>query len=133
MSSAIHGLRPSGSYADLIAHHGQLMISESSTSNIFLISRKGEILTPATSDGSCLAGIAREQVMVLVKRLGLQLREREICLSELEQMQEAFLTNCGQLIRPVSQINDFFLSSSHDNSLTNKLKKELNFKWGNCL
>ena len=30
MSSAIHGLRPSGSYADLIGHHGQLMILSSS-------------------------------------------------------------------------------------------------------
>ncbi|HAZ11816.1 MAG: hypothetical protein A2X86_07810 [Bdellovibrionales bacterium GWA2_49_15] len=101
-------------------------ISETSRSNIFFINAREEIVTPQL-DGSCLAGICREQVIALAKRLELQLSERAICLKEVEQMTEVFLTNCGQLIRPVGRINDLFFSSAHDNSLTNKLRKELNF------
>ncbi|MBI2518795.1 MAG: aminotransferase class IV [Bdellovibrio sp.] len=102
-------------------------ISETSSSNVFFVDDHEEILTPSTVDGNCLSGITRKQVIAMVKRLGLKVSEREICLTELGHFREAFLTNCGQFIRPVGQIDNSFFSSAHDNSLTNKLKKELNF------
>ncbi len=109
---------------DVLFWHGpQKFVSETSTSNIFFLNAQRELHTPAIVEGSCLGGIVREQVVTMAKKLGLQIFERPIALMELEKMTEAFLTNCGQLIRPVERIGNYFFSSS--NSLTNELVKEL--------
>ncbi len=78
-------------------------LTEATVSNIFLISQ-GRLLTPSLESGP-LPGITRKTVIELAPTLGLEVSEREIKLSELMEAEEAFLTNSGQEVVPLTEVN----------------------------
>lgn len=80
---------------------GQLC--EGTGSNVFVV-RAGAVLTPPLSSG-CLAGITRGLVLEWGAAAGLDVREQDLDLDELESADEVFLTSSTRDVQPVSAID----------------------------
>lgn len=76
---------------------------EGTMSNIFLVS-EGCLLTPDLSDCG-VAGVMREQLMAVAKKLGISCSSAKISAAKLETADEVFLTNSVFGIWPVKKIN----------------------------
>jgi branched-chain amino acid aminotransferase len=79
-------------------------IAEGSVSNVFFVRASG-LLTPSRESG-ILPGITREVVIELAETLGISVTERDVSLSDLEQSDEAFLTNSIMEIMPLVSVRD---------------------------
>jgi branched-chain amino acid aminotransferase len=81
------------------------MITEGTTSNIFMV--KGQKLITPPIDFDILEGITRRIVMGLAKDLGLSVEQRGFDLEELSKADEVFLTSSTREIVPISESNGF--------------------------
>jgi branched-chain amino acid aminotransferase len=73
------------------------MVAEFASSNIFLVTDAGELVTPVPN-GTFLAGITRARVMALLQEAGMAVRERTVGPQELETAREIFSTgNYGKV------------------------------------
>jgi len=79
-------------------------VSEGSVDNLFIVS-DGELLTPPLEDG-LLEGITRAVVIDVASHAGITCRQTSLCVSDLQQAQECFLTGSGAELIPVSRIDD---------------------------
>jgi D-amino acid aminotransferase len=112
-----------------LSENGQLI--EGSTSNIFLIKDKC-IITPTAN--KILPGIARRTVLLLADNLGIQAKETHPTLGDLQQADEAFLTNSLMEVMPLTFVNGSPIGNGRPGPLTQKLmvayrqkvKQELN-------
>jgi D-amino acid aminotransferase len=112
-----------------LSENGQLI--EGSTSNIFLIKDRC-IITPITD--KILPGIARRTVLFLADNLGIQTKETHPTLGDLQQADEAFLTNSLMEVMPLTFVNGSPIGSGRPGPLTkelmvayrHKVKQELN-------
>jgi branched-chain amino acid aminotransferase len=80
-----------------------LGITEGSRSNIFFIKNK-EVITAQVKD--VLAGITREMVVDVIKSLGIQFSEKLVNLSQISEMDAAFITGTSPKVLPVRQFNE---------------------------
>lgn len=78
-------------------------VTEGSTSNIFIISRK-KLLTPDVNSG-ILPGIVRKVVLELAGDIGLPSKEKPVTYEELLSADECFLTNSLMGVMPLVQID----------------------------
>ncbi len=85
-------------------------VAEAASSNVFWI-RNGTVCTPPVSVGA-LAGITREVVLELCRAHQVPTVEESISRSALLSMDAVFLTNSGQGIVPVTEIDAQKLKSS---------------------
>jgi len=97
-------------------------ISEATVSNVFLV-RRGEVITPKTTD-SVLEGITRRTVITLLKReLGCPFVERSIDRTELFLAEEAFLAGTGVEIVPVTRVDHRTIGSGQPGPVTEALRR----------
>jgi len=71
-------------------------IAEASAANLFVV-RKGELLTPPTSDGA-LEGITRSSVFAIAAELGIPARESSLVRADVFDADEVFLSGTGARI-----------------------------------
>jgi len=85
-------------------------LCEGTGSNVFLVS-KGLLMTPPLSSG-CLAGVTRALVMELCEREGIELREKALPISILEQAEQAFLTSTTREVQPIRAVDGRLLPNA---------------------
>jgi branched-chain amino acid aminotransferase len=73
-------------------------VAEFATANLFFVSSKGDIVTPA-ANGTFLAGITRARVIALLAEQGIDVQQRAVQPVELESASELFSTgNYGKVM-----------------------------------
>lgn len=78
-------------------------LCEGTGTNIFIV-RDGRLITPPLSAG-CLAGVTRGIVLDLCRDLGIDARESDTLLADLESVEEAFLTSTLRNVQPIETVN----------------------------
>ena len=86
------------------------IVTEGSTSNVFLVTQDGIIKTPPLTN-LCLPGITRQIAIELISDQNWKFSEEEINSSELFTAQEVWITSTTKEIMPVIQINDSLINS----------------------
>ena len=89
-------------------------ILEGLSSNFFAI--QGNKLITAGED--VLAGITRALVINAARQLNLPVEYRAVQLSEIPQIDEAFITSASRGILPVRQIDNFLIGNGHPGEIT---------------
>jgi branched-chain amino acid aminotransferase len=97
-------------------------ICEGVAENIFII-RKGRIFTPPSYTGA-LPGITAEEIMKLARKLGYEVKEKNITPYELFNAEEVFFTGTAAEILPVREINKRQINSGKPGPITKKLIEE---------
>jgi len=77
-------------------------ISEGTGSNVFFV-RDGVVITPDVHTG-LLKGITRDLVIDCIHQLGLQLSYEDLEISDLPQIDEAFLTSSTRNVHPITKL-----------------------------
>lgn len=109
-------------YDDAIMLNNDGYISESTTSNVFIV-RNGKLITPPVT-AHILEGITRDSVIKIANKfLKLEVCERDILPSELLTAEECFLTGTGVEVSLVSQIDYHQLRSAEKGSTSLKIKE----------
>ncbi|CAI2718325.1 aminotransferase class IV [Nitrospina watsonii] len=97
-------------------------LCDTSTSNVFLV-HEGVLKTPALNE-YVLAGITRKVVLELARRLGISTLEMPLGADDLHQADEAFLTNTGIELLPVTRVDTHPIGSGRPGPMTEKLHRE---------
>ncbi|MET0636394.1 MAG: aminotransferase class IV [Chitinophagaceae bacterium] len=79
-------------------------ICDSTIANVFLV-KNGQLFTPPLDEG-CIDGVMRRFLKTYLADNDLVLEEKGITISDLEEADEVFLTNCIRGIRWVGRIGD---------------------------
>jgi branched-chain amino acid aminotransferase len=73
-------------------------VAEFATSNIFLVTREGTVVTPV-ANGTFLAGVTRSRVINLLAEEGIGVEQRSVKPAELDEAVEIFNTgNYGKVL-----------------------------------
>ncbi len=99
------------------------MITEGTHTNIFFV--KNNILLTHPADHHVLSGIGRRVVLDLCKELDISFEEKPVSLSELENVQEAFLTGTTTQITSVIKMDDIIFNEGKTGTITRKLQQGL--------
>lgn len=97
------------------------LVSEGSGENIFLV-KDGKINTPPLSNSN-LAGITRDAVAQICKRLGYELTENCVTRDELYIADEIFLTGTAAEITPVREVDGRQIGAGKKGPVTDKIQK----------
>jgi len=92
-----------GGFAEGIALDTQGFVSEGSGENLFAVS-KGKLVTPPLVS-SILAGITRDSVLVLARRLGIPVEEKALPREMLYLADELFFTGTAAEITPIRSVD----------------------------
>lgn len=95
-------------------------VLETATSNFFIV-KKRVVVTPKEG---VLDGITRKVVLVLARKLGMGVEERDIKEEELRDAQEAFLTATNKDIVPIVQIDNNKIGDGKVGDITRVLMEE---------
>jgi branched-chain amino acid aminotransferase len=109
-------------FDEAILLNSQGKVAEATGMNIFMV-RNGKLFTPG-ADQDILEGITRDSIMVVAKKLGIEVVERPIDKSELFIADEIFLCGTAAKISPVSRIENYTVPHS-PGPITQKLQQEL--------
>jgi len=107
-------------YDDALILNSRGNICEASSSNLFMI-QKGILFTPALTQG-CVAGTKRRELLERLPGLGFQIEETIITKEMIYEMEEVFLTNAIQEIRPVICIDHTYYTRELTMTLSRILK-----------
>lgn len=99
-------------------------VSEGAAENLFII-KNGKIYTPPIATGA-LAGITRNVIIELAKRLGYSVVEKNITPNELFNADEVFMTGTAAEIVPVRKINGRVIGEGKAGLITRRLREEFN-------
>jgi D-alanine transaminase len=81
------------------------MVREGSASNLFIITKNGQLLTPPNSQ-HILPGITRLRIFSIAQRLQISYQERQIDAQALEDAAEIFLTSTSMHLMPITRLNN---------------------------
>ncbi len=95
----------------LLNEDGQ--VSECTSANIFAV-QKNSILTPPLSTSGCLPGVTRALLLEEIRIPGLEISERELTPSELEDSDQVFITSTTRDLVPVLEIDGAPLHQDRD-------------------
>ena len=112
--------REAGAYEALLVD-GEGFITEGSSTNIWIITPAGELVTRAT-DAGILAGVTRRTVVALAREEGLKFVERRFSVAEAKSAREAFVTSASSLVLPVTQIDEQVVGNGKPGSITTRLR-----------
>lgn len=87
--------------ADDVLYYKSGIISECPRSNIFIVTNKGELLTPVDN---VLAGITRKKILEMSRNV-MPTFTRDITLTELKNANEVFITSTTKRLLPIVQID----------------------------
>ena len=120
---------------DAIMLNQEGMITEATTSNVFLVC-KGMVLTPEVKSG-LLEGVSRGLVKEIIKGESIPFQERKISQDEFLSADEVFLTSTLKEVMPVTKIDDFKVGSGKPGAITcrlmKKFRKEVETRVSNAL
>jgi branched-chain amino acid aminotransferase len=88
---------------EAIMLNDQGYVAECTADNVFIV-HKGEIITPAASQGA-LKGITRSTIFSIAKDLGLPIREMDMTRYDVWVADECFLTGSGAEVIPVVKLD----------------------------
>lgn len=80
-------------------------VTEGASSNAWIVTGKGELVTRAAAGGVILKGVTRNTLQVLAGRAGLRIVERPFTVAEALAAKEAFCSSAVALIAPVVSID----------------------------
>lgn len=103
--------------ANDILYHQDGWVRECPRSNIFIVTRDQELLTPSDK---VLKGITRQQVLDLARGLG-NVRERAVSLQELLAAEEVFITSTTKHLLPVTNVDGQVIGNGQPGPLTRQL------------
>ncbi len=92
-----------GAY-DAILYNSDGFVTESSTTNVWVVDAKGQLRTPPLS-GKILAGITRQRLITLLTAEGVVIDESPLSLSELRQAQEIMLSASVLGVIPIVRLD----------------------------
>jgi branched-subunit amino acid aminotransferase/4-amino-4-deoxychorismate lyase len=92
-------------YDDVLFFDKAQNITEASTSNIFVVTKNNQIITPAPSS-IILDGITRNKLFEKLQIMGLNISEAPITKTDLEEAREVWLTNSVKGVRFVLQFEN---------------------------
>jgi branched-chain amino acid aminotransferase len=108
-------------YDDCIFLDATGHVCELSAANIFLV-RKGKLVTPdRTSD--LLEGISRRTIIEQAQKLGIEVEERSVDLTELYIADEVFVSGTSAFVAPVIEIDARVIADGKPGPMTTRLKK----------
>lgn len=108
---------------DAIMLDSRGFVSESTTSNVFIVS-KNKVLTPSSSS-AILHGVTRGRVLELIPRLGYLCEVRDITPYELLAAEEAFLVGTKIEIAPIREVRGIMIGNNGQvGELTKTIMKE---------
>lgn len=104
---------------EAIMLNDQGYVAECTADNIFIV-QKGEILTPAASQGA-LKGITRGTIIDIAKDLGIPLRETDLTRYDVWCSDECFLTGSGAEVIPVVKLDGRSIGSGKPGPITQRV------------
>jgi branched-chain amino acid aminotransferase len=108
-------------YDDCIFLDAQGHVCELSAANIFIV-RKGKLITPdKTSD--LLEGINRRTVIEQAIKLGIEVEERPVDLTELYIAEEVFVSGTSAFLAPVTEVDARVIADGKIGPMTMRLRK----------
>ncbi|MDE1871011.1 MAG: branched-chain amino acid transaminase [Candidatus Micrarchaeota archaeon] len=97
-------------------------VAEGPGENIFIV-EEGKLVTPSR-EADILLGITRESIMMLAKRIGIDVVERNIHKEELYTCDEAFFAGTAAEITPITSIDSRGIGTGRPGRITNLLAGE---------
>ncbi|HEY0679584.1 MAG TPA: aminotransferase class IV [Chitinophagaceae bacterium] len=107
--------------ADDVLYYHNNEVSEFPRSNFFIVTRKDEIITPASN---ILHGITRKKTLELARK-NFAVYERKITLTEIAEAKEAFTTSTTKQILPVVEIDGNEVGNGLPGKITQLLDEHL--------
>jgi len=101
-------------------------VTEGSSSNIWIINNKNEIIT-RNIDGKILSGITRKTVAEFAKLNDLKVLEKKFSKEDMFNAKEVFLTSASSFVTPINEIDEVKVNNGNIGQLSKK-KKKLYFK-----
>lgn len=103
-----------------ILYISERKVKEGALSNFFIVKRE-KLITPKEN---ILIGVTRNLIIKFARRIGREIIERDIKLSELYSADEIFLTNTTKGIVPVVKVNNKKIGSGKPGKITKILMEE---------
>ncbi len=97
-------------------------VTEGSSSNIWIINNKNEIIT-RNIDGKILSGITRKTVAEFAKLNNLKVLEKKFSKEDMFKAKEVFLTSASSFVTPINEIDEVKVNNGNIGQLSVKLKK----------
>ena len=97
-------------------------VTEGSSSNIWIINDKNEIIT-RNIDGKILSGITRKTVSEFAKLNDLKVLEKKFSKEDMFKAKEVFLTSASSFVTPINEIDEVKVNNGNIGQLSVKLKK----------
>ncbi len=104
---------------EAIMLNDQGYVAECTGDNIFIV-HKGEILTPAASQGA-LKGITRDTIFDIAKEIGVPIREADLTRYDVWCSGECFLTGTGAEVIPVVKLDGREIGDAKPGAITQKV------------
>jgi len=104
---------------EAIMLNDQGYVAECTGDNIFIV-HKGEILTPAASQGA-LKGITRDTIFDIAKEIGVPIREADLTRYDVWCSDECFLTGTGAEVIPVVKLDGREIGAAKPGAITQKV------------
>ena len=104
---------------EAIMLNDQGYVAECTGDNIFIV-HKGEILTPAASQGA-LKGITRDTIFDIAKEIGVPIREVDLTRYDVWCSDECFLTGTGAEVIPVVKLDGREIGNAKPGAITQKV------------
>ena len=98
-------------------------VTEGSSSNAWIVTDDGRVVT-RPADNFILSGITRAVLKNVLEALQLRLEERAFTVEEACGAAEAFVTSAGQIVMPVTRINDQVIGDGKPGSVSRRLREE---------
>jgi branched-chain amino acid aminotransferase len=107
---------------EAIMLNDQGYVAECTADNVFIVHR-GELLTPAASQGA-LKGITRGAIVDVAAALGVPLRETDLTRYDLWCADECFLTGTGAEVIPVVKLDGRVIGAGKPGPITHRVLAE---------
>lgn len=104
---------------EAIMLNDQGYVAECTADNVFIV-HKGEIITPAASQGA-LKGITRDTVVDIAKEFNIPIRETNMTRYDVWCSDECFLTGSGAEVIPVVKLDGRVIGSGKPGEITRKV------------
>jgi branched-chain amino acid aminotransferase len=109
-------------YAEAIVLSPDGLVSEGSGQNVFLV-RDGALVTPPP-DGTLLAGITRDSVITIARRLGIACHERAVPRESLYTADELFFAGTASEITPIRSVDRVVIGGGTAGPVTLAIQRE---------
>jgi branched-chain amino acid aminotransferase len=97
-------------------------VCEGVAENIFIV-KNGKLFTPPSYTGA-LPGITADEVMNLARKLGYEVKEKNVTPYELFNAEEVFFTGTAAEVVPIREINKRLINNGKPGPITKRLMEE---------